>query len=83
MKGQIGMPNKSKALSKKLDNMIVSLPHIKKRKMLSTSQKRYARIVVQRVIKKEVTKDDESLFNKKTVCTSDEIKVSSFFFIKC
>ena len=58
--------------------MVLGLPHIKKRKIVSTSHKRYARRVVQRVIKKEVNKYGESLFSGgKNACTSGEIKVSS------
>ena len=65
MKGQIGMPNTRRTLGKNLDNMVLGLPYIKMRKFLSTSHKRYARRVVQRVIKKKVNKDGESLFSER------------------
>ena len=74
--GQIGMPNTRRVLGGKLNQMVTCLPINEKRKIKDASHRRYARRVVQRVIKNEIDKDGQSLYSLSTAKSSGEIKVS-------
>ena len=78
MKATCGLPSTRRMLGNTLISVIESIPNEKKRTIDKKSRNRYARRVVQRVMKKELSRDGECLYDrfKDFSNTLGEVKVS-------
>ena len=76
MRATIGLPNTRRMLGQTLEKVIEQIPKTHKRPLHDKSRARYARRVVQRVMRKELDMGGDSLYDKTNVNGMGEVKVS-------